>query len=197
MIFKAVKAANVRALVSAGWGGMGGKDVPDNIFILGNVPHDWLFDKVVAVCHHGGAGTTAIGLYKGRPTIVVPFFGDQPFWGELLISNVRSVSLNAMRCCRLEGEMIREAGAGPQPIPQKKLSVECLTEAIKFTLQPEAQAAAKKMGEEIRAEVSSLQCTRTVVLIRSIEWYAEWCPLLLQASASLEYAVYESQSSVA
>jgi hypothetical protein len=49
--------------------------------IVGNVPHDWLFadGRVSAVCHHGGAGTTAIGLKNGVPTIVVPFFGDQPF----------------------------------------------------------------------------------------------------------------------
>ena len=53
--------------------------------MLGNIPHDWLFDKdrVSAVVHHGGAGTTAIGLAKGRPTVVVPFFGDQAFWGTL------------------------------------------------------------------------------------------------------------------
>ena len=45
----------------------------------GNIPHDWLFaeGRVKAVCHHGGAGTTAIGLRNGLPTIVVPFFGDQ------------------------------------------------------------------------------------------------------------------------
>jgi len=49
--------------------------------LVGNVPHDWLFaeGRVAAVCHHGGAGTTAIGLKNGLPTIVVPFFGDQPF----------------------------------------------------------------------------------------------------------------------
>jgi len=52
--------------------------------MLGNIPHDWLFDneRVAAVVHHGGAGTTAIGLAKGRPTVVVPFFGDQGFWGQ-------------------------------------------------------------------------------------------------------------------
>lgn len=47
----------------------------------GSIPHDWLFadGRVAAVCHHGGAGTTAIGLKNGLPTIVVPFFGDQQY----------------------------------------------------------------------------------------------------------------------
>ena len=86
IIFKAVEKAGVRALVSAGWGGLGGVSIPSNVFILGNVPHDWLFEKVSAVVHHGGAGTTAIGLKKGCPTVVVPFFGDQPFWGRSYFS---------------------------------------------------------------------------------------------------------------
>lgn len=56
----------------------------------GNIPHDWLFadGRVSAVCHHGGAGTTAIGLRNGLPTIVVPFFGDQKYVSfSPLISN--------------------------------------------------------------------------------------------------------------
>lgn len=36
----------IRALVSAGWGGLGGTEIPENVFILGNVPHDWLFSRV-------------------------------------------------------------------------------------------------------------------------------------------------------
>ncbi|KAJ3506956.1 hypothetical protein NLJ89_g6575 [Agrocybe chaxingu] len=57
-IFEATQQAGVRALVSAGWGGLGGVFVPPHIFMLGNVPHDWLFDneRVSAVVHHGGAG---------------------------------------------------------------------------------------------------------------------------------------------
>jgi sterol 3beta-glucosyltransferase len=34
------------------------------------------------VCHHGGAGTTSTALRYGRPNIIIPFFGDQPFWGQ-------------------------------------------------------------------------------------------------------------------
>ncbi|WVR09693.1 hypothetical protein IAU60_006768 [Kwoniella sp. DSM 27419] len=132
-IFEAVEAAGVRALVSAGWGGLGGCDVPESVHILeGNIPHDWLFAerRVSAVCHHGGAGTTAIGLRNGLPTIVVPFFGDQMFWGN----------------------MIHKAGAGPAPIPQKSLSSENLSAAIKFATSAPAQAAAKGMADQIRHE---------------------------------------------
>ena len=58
MIFDAVKKASVRALVSKGWGGLGVDTVPDNIYMLENTPHDWLFPRVSAVVHHGGAGTS-------------------------------------------------------------------------------------------------------------------------------------------
>jgi len=63
IIFGAVKRAGVRALVSKGWGGLGGeKVIPENVYLLGNCPHDWLFQYVSCVVHHGGAGTTAIGI---------------------------------------------------------------------------------------------------------------------------------------
>lgn len=39
LIFKAVALAGVRAIVSKGWGGMGTDIVPDNIYMIGNVPH--------------------------------------------------------------------------------------------------------------------------------------------------------------
>ncbi|KAJ3268223.1 hypothetical protein HDV01_003261, partial [Terramyces sp. JEL0728] len=110
LIFSAVEKAGVRAIVSKGWGGLGTDNVPSNIYMIGNCPHDWLFTKVSAVCHHGGAGTTATGLLKGKPTIVVPFFGDQPFWGA----------------------MIARMKVGPEPIHNKKLNADNLAEALKF-----------------------------------------------------------------
>ncbi|KAI1175566.1 hypothetical protein F4777DRAFT_549746 [Nemania sp. FL0916] len=132
MIFEAVAQTGVRALVSKGWGGLGADSmgVPDGVFMLGNVPHDWLFKHVSAVCHHGGAGTTAAGIQAGKPTIVVPFFGDQPFWGA----------------------MVARAGAGPDPIPYKNLTAEGLAEAIRVALAPETQDKAKELGEKIREE---------------------------------------------
>ncbi|RBR07804.1 uncharacterized protein FIESC28_10497 [Fusarium coffeatum] len=132
MIFEAVRLSGVRALVSKGWGGLGADDLgkPDGVFMLGNVPHDWLFEHVSCVVHHGGAGTTAAGIKAGKPTLVVPFFGDQPFWGA----------------------MIAKANAGPEPIPYKQLTAEKLAEAIKFCIQPETLEQAKVMGQKIREE---------------------------------------------
>ncbi|GJN79361.1 hypothetical protein PLIIFM63780_002874 [Purpureocillium lilacinum] len=132
MIFDAIHLAGVRALVSKGWGGLGADDVglPEGVFMLGNVPHDWLFQHVSCVVHHGGAGTTAAGIKAGKPTLVVPFFGDQPFWGA----------------------MIARAKAGPDPVAYKDLTAEKLAEAIKFCLRPETLEQAKELGEKIREE---------------------------------------------
>ncbi|EOD43471.1 putative udp- transferase protein [Neofusicoccum parvum UCRNP2] len=132
MIFRAVELAGVRALVSKGWGGIGGEDsAPDNVYLLENTPHDWLFPRVSAVVHHGGAGTTAIGLKCGKPTMIVPFFGDQPFWGA----------------------MVSKAKAGAHAcVPYKKLTAERLAEGIAQCLSDEARANVTEMAERIEAE---------------------------------------------
>ena len=132
LIFEAVEKSGVRALVSKGWGGLGDEgNTPDNIYMLENTPHDWLFPRVSAVVHHGGAGTTAIGLKCGKPTMIVPFFGDQPFWGA----------------------MVARAGAGAhEAIPYKKLTADVLAEGIKQCLTPEAKEAAAKLAKSIAEE---------------------------------------------
>ena len=77
LILDAVHSTGVRALISRGWSKLGG-DNPnsDHIFYLDDCPHEWLFQHVAAVIHHGGAGTTACGLQNGKPTMIVPFFGE-------------------------------------------------------------------------------------------------------------------------
>ncbi|KAI9837038.1 MAG: hypothetical protein M1819_000687 [Sarea resinae] len=132
LIFEAVKKTGQRALVSKGWGGFGANEIgiPEGVFMLGNVPHDWLFKHVSCVVHHGGAGTTAAGIALGRPTVVVPFFGDQAFWGA----------------------MTAKAGAGPAPIPYKTLTADKLAGAILEALEPNALARAGELGDKIREE---------------------------------------------
>ena len=132
LIFEAVKISGQRALVSKGWGGFGADTmgIPEGVFMLGNVPHDWLFKHVSCVVHHGGAGTTAAGIALGKPTVVVPFFGDQPFWGA----------------------MVAKAGAGPTPISNKQLTARKLADAIMEALKPTAQQRAEELGNRIRSE---------------------------------------------
>ncbi|RGP67892.1 hypothetical protein FLONG3_8360, partial [Fusarium longipes] len=133
MIFDAIKIAGVRAIVSKGWGGVGAGQVPDSVYLIGNCPHDWLFERVAAVVHHGGAGTTAAGIAAGRPTVIVPFFGDQPFWGQ----------------------MMARAGAGPVAVPYKSLTAEILAKNIMFALQPDVMEVAKDMAIQIGEEDGS------------------------------------------
>jgi UDP:flavonoid glycosyltransferase YjiC (YdhE family) len=132
VVFEAIQKSGQRAIVSKGWGNLGVDevDVPENILIIGSCPHDWLFRQVSCVIHHGGAGTTAAGLALGRPTIIVPFFGDQQFWGDI----------------------VARAGAGPSPIPHKRLTADGLSDAIEFALRDstlqKAREIAKKMENE-------------------------------------------------
>jgi sterol 3beta-glucosyltransferase len=105
--------------------------LPDTIFKLDQAPHDWLFPRVAAVVHHGGAGTTAAGLRAGRPTIICPFFGDQPFWGR----------------------RVQALGVGSKPIPQKNLTVDKLAAAIReVTISESIQQNAAVLGEKVRQE---------------------------------------------
>lgn len=75
IILEAVRAAGVRAIISKGWSDFGGEKTSD-IYYIGDCPHEWLFPRMAAVVHHGGAGTTACGIRNSIPTIVVPFFGE-------------------------------------------------------------------------------------------------------------------------
>lgn len=120
----ALRRAGVRGIVSDG-------ESADDILAVRDVPHAWLFPKMAAVVHHGGAGTTAAGLRAGVPTLVCPFFGDQPYWGE----------------------RVHALGAGPVPQPIRKLTVAALATAIRTAvdspgMRERAQDIARHLEEE-------------------------------------------------
>ncbi|PKI57423.1 hypothetical protein CRG98_022074, partial [Punica granatum] len=131
IILQALKDTGQRGIVGRGWSDLGTlQEVPDNVFLLEDCPHDWLFPQCSALVHHGGAGTTATGLKAGCPTTIVPFFGDQFFWGE----------------------RVYQRGLGPAPVPIYQLSVESLSNAIQFMLQPEVKARAVEIAKLIESE---------------------------------------------
>src|SRR5260370_34097193 len=82
-VLAAVKKSGQRAVLASGWGGLAGEEGPqsEQIFFLRHAPHDWLFPRMAAAVHHGGAGTTAAAGRAGIPLVIVPFYGGQPVWG--------------------------------------------------------------------------------------------------------------------
>jgi len=145
LCLQALAKTQQRAIMLSGWGGLYKTNLPDTVFMVDSIPHSWLFPRVGAVVHHGGAGTTAAGLRAGVPSIVIPFFGDQLFWGQ----------------------RVAELGVGPEPIPRKKLTVERLAKAIKkaVTDQTMRQRAAN-LGAKIQAEDG---IARVVAVVQDME----------------------------
>ncbi|TDH66247.1 hypothetical protein CCR75_001831 [Bremia lactucae] len=131
MIIEAAEVARVRVLIQSGWSHMAENVmIPNNIFVLGSCPHEWLMERVSAVVHHGGAGTTAAGLLAGKPTFVVPFFGDQPFWGRVVF----------------------EAKVGIEPCPISQLTTEKLQVAFEALESPQLRKRASAMRELLKRE---------------------------------------------
>ncbi|MFH8836681.1 glycosyltransferase [Streptomyces sp. NPDC017868] len=129
LVAAAVKRAGVRAVVQAGWAGLGGGG-PD-VLAVGDVPHDWLFPRTAAVVHHAGAGTTGAGLRAGVPAVPVPVMYDQPFW---------AARLHAL-------------GVAPQAVPFRDLTAEALADAITACLSdPALRRRAAGLGRAIAAE---------------------------------------------
>jgi sterol 3beta-glucosyltransferase len=131
LVLEAVARTGQRAIIHAGWGGLQRTDLPDSVLMVDGVPFSWLFPRVAAVVHHGGAGTTSAGLRAGVPSVVVPFFGDQPYWGQRVV----------------------DLGVGPAPIPRKKLTAERLVQAIQTAVTDQTmRQRAAELGAKIRAE---------------------------------------------
>jgi UDP:flavonoid glycosyltransferase YjiC (YdhE family) len=131
LVLQALEKTGQRAILLAGWSGMRKEKMPDNAFLIKSVPHAWLFPRVAAVVHHGGAGTTAAGLRAGVPTIIIPFFGDQGFWGQ----------------------RVADLGVGTAPIPRKQLTVKRLAQAIQTVVTDQAMCQrAASLGAKIRTE---------------------------------------------
>lgn len=145
LILQALAQSRQRAVLLSGWDGIKAERLPHHVFLIDSAPHDWLFARVAAVVHHGGAGTTAAGLRAGLPSVIVPFFADQPFWGQ----------------------RVAHLGAGPAPIPRKKLTVEKLSRAIDIAVtDQDMQRRANRLGERIRAEDG---IGRAVAVIERVE----------------------------
>ena len=131
LVMDALKRCGQRGILATGWNGMTAlENIPKEIFILESAPHDWLFPRMAAVVHHGGAGTTAAGLRAGVPSVIIPASNDQFAWAR----------------------RVYELGVGAKPIPRQKLTAENLSAAIQFELTEPIKRAAGEMGTKISTE---------------------------------------------
>lgn len=138
LIAEALKKSGHRGLIS----GMGKLErLPEHVMAIDSAPHTWLFRHVSAVCHHGGAGTTAAGFRAGVPGIIVPFANDQFAWAH------RAYDL----------------GLGAKPIYRKQLNADLLAEAIRYVHRPEIISNAERMAVHIASESGARACAKIIV----------------------------------
>ena len=129
ILAEALRRIDRRAVVVAGWSGVDAADLPDGTLLVPEVPYDWLFDRVDAVVHHGGAGTTALALRAGLPQVLAPSALDQPFWAHRL----------------------HALGVAPAPVPRRTLTVDRLVAALDAG-NDAMRRRARELGALIAAE---------------------------------------------
>lgn len=119
-----------RAVFWPGWNGMGTASLPENILCIDATPHDWLFPRMAAVLHHGGSGTTHSAARAGKPSIVMPFAGDQPFWAERL----------------------HRLGVAPPALSAARPRADALAAALSFVEQESVSRSAAELGRRMSGE---------------------------------------------
>ena len=131
IVLEALRRTGQRAVLASGWGGLRSSQLPPTVMAVDFIPHDWLFRHVGGAVHHGGAGTTAAALRAGIPSVIVPFFADQFFWGS---------HLHAL-------------GLSPAPVAKGSLTVDSLSRAIRAIADSEEMRdRCRAMGRAIEAE---------------------------------------------
>ncbi|GAB3742169.1 glycosyltransferase [Nocardiopsis nanhaiensis] len=131
MLTGAVRRVGARAVIATGWGGIAPESAHENILAIGQAPHEHLFPHCAAVVHHGGAGTTGVALTSGRPQVICPFWGDQPFWAQ----------------------RARATGVASPPVRGQDMTEESLAAAIGRAVSDEEMAdTAELIGARVREE---------------------------------------------
>ena len=155
VVLEALKLTGQRGVLLTGSGGISQTDLPDQVFLLDSAPHDWLFPQMAAIVHHGGAGTTAAALKAGVPSVVVPFFGDQPFWGD----------------------RVHRLGTSPAPVPKSQLTADRLATAIAVAVwMPKCNSKPRRSGRQFgpRMALSRLLKSCSAIATEYLSPHKDW-----------------------
>lgn len=145
ILSQALANVGAKAVLTRSWNkGDSSTQGGELMYIVDDIPHEWLLPRVQGFVHHGGAGHTAAGLRAGVPALILPFCLDQNFWAA----------------------QAHSLGTGTPPIPFKEVTVHSLTNGLSDLLSGKyrergAQIAAKisldPNGAQIAAEHVALQ----------------------------------------
>lgn len=130
MIVRAIENTDQRGILVAGRTGMPTGQLSSGVLSVDVVPYSWLFSRVCAAVHQGGAGVTGIALRAGLPSVTIPVFVDHPYWSNRVF----------------------QLGAGPKPIPVKSLTQTNLEEGIRALFDEKIRQRAGVLGKQIRQE---------------------------------------------
>ncbi|WP_432558406.1 glycosyltransferase [Granulicoccus sp. GXG6511] len=141
------RAAGRRVVVPAPDPGPSGR-VAEDAYAITDAPHDLLFPQMAGLIHHGGAGTTQMGLRSGRPTVAAPFAADQPY--------------HAWRLHRL--------GLGPEPVPFLRLTPERLARLTNDLVAGPDTAGFERRAADVRTRICAEDgIGQTIALLSQLE----------------------------
>lgn len=133
---EALAGSGRRCLVSAGWAGLGARDLPPGWRAVRDAPHALLFPRCAAIVHHGGSGTLASALRAGVPQVILPLILDQFHHAHRL----------------------HLAGIAPRPVPMERITAMQLRAAIEAALalpeSPRREAAERLRSSDGRGEIA-------------------------------------------
>lgn len=130
IVLEALSQTNLRAIL-LGTPAMKQGLLSEKIYVIHSAPFDWLFSRVAAVIHHGGAGTTASGLRAGVPSVVIPFKGEQMFFGQT----------------------VARLGVGVEPLNRSTLTADAVRDAlIRTTTDEVMKQRAGALGARLQQE---------------------------------------------
>ena len=85
-VLTVLSTLKIAAIINTSVGGLLRPDEYDSsqFYFTEQIPYDWILPQVYAVVHHGGSGTTHMGLRSGCPTLIIPHIADQFLWNQIV-----------------------------------------------------------------------------------------------------------------
>ena len=130
LVAEAARIAGRRTVIQLGTGGLPPSASDPAVRYLGAVDHRALFPRMAVVVHHAGAGTTHTAAAAGIPQVTVPHVGDQLYWAD----------------------RVRRLGAGPAPLPYRRLEATALGRLIRNAADQDYAPAVRRLSVAIRED---------------------------------------------